>query len=123
MASYQRWNQGKDSKKKFHMLAAELRQRATKSEELLWEALRNRKLDGKKFRRQVPVGAFVLDFYCAEEKLAIEIDGKVHEAQRDADLLRQTTLESLNIRFLRFSADQIEQSLDAVLEQIRETLS
>ena len=61
--------------------ARDLRQRGTPAEELLWDALRNRRLDGLKFRRQHPVGPFVIDFCCPSRQLAIELDGEVHVSQ------------------------------------------
>jgi very-short-patch-repair endonuclease len=120
MSGYERWKQQQIVKRKMHVLASELRQRSTHSEELLWEALRNRQLGGRKFKRQVPIGAFVLDFYCAEEKLAIEIDGKIHQWQENEDALRQQTLESLGIRFLRLTSEQVENDFDGALEIIRQ---
>lgn len=102
-----------------HVLAAELRQRGTKSEAQLWQALRNRRLDGRKFRRQVPIGAYVVDFYCPEERLVIEVDGSVHVGQEAADQLRQELMEALGLRFLRFGAGEIEGDLEAVLRKIR----
>jgi very-short-patch-repair endonuclease len=61
--------------------ARDLRIRQTAAEVMLWEALRNRRLDGVKFRRQHPVGPFVIDFCCPERRLAIEVDGGIHAAQ------------------------------------------
>jgi very-short-patch-repair endonuclease len=60
-------------------LAAELRKNMTDAEKVLWQQLRNRKLGDLKFRRQHPVGIFILDFYCHEKKLAIEVDGGIHK--------------------------------------------
>ena len=119
MATHERWQVPNDLKKKMHVLASELRQRSTKSEAILWAALRDRKLGGRKFRRQVPIGAFVLDFYCAEERLAIEIDGGIHRSQQDADTLRQEGIETLNIRFVRVSSEQVEKDLSSVLQTIQ----
>ena len=119
MATHERWQVPNDLKKKMHVLASELRQRSTKSEAILWAALRDRKLVGRKFRRQVPIGAFVLDFYCAEERLAIEIDGGIHRSQQDADTLRQEGIETLNIRFVRVSSEQVEKDLSSVLQTIQ----
>ena len=59
-------------------LAAEMRKNMTYAEKVLWQQLRNRKLDDLKFRRQHPVAIFILDFYCHEKKLAIEVDGGIH---------------------------------------------
>ena len=85
----------------------------------MWQALRNRKLEGRKFRRQTPIGAFVVDFLCAEEMLVVEVDGKIHESQREADALRQEIIESLGLRFVRVTAEQVESDLPNVLNVIR----
>ena len=119
MADYERWKAPRDLKKKMHVLASDLRQRSTKSEALLWNALRDRKLDGRKFRRQDPIGAFVLDLYCADERLAIEIDGGIHQLQQEADKLRQEIIETLSIRFVRVTSAQVESDLSAVLQTIQ----
>ena len=74
-------------------VARTFRKEPTRSEKLLWQELRNRKLEGRKFRRQRPVGPFVVDFYCREERLVIEIDGAVHGGQSAADQERQELLE------------------------------
>jgi putative DNA methylase len=100
-------------------IARKLRREQTASEEILWQVLRNRQLDDRKFRRQQPVGAFVLDFYCADERLAVEVDGPIHENQKEADAQRQEILESLGIRFVRLTAAQVEDDLAGALAQIR----
>jgi very-short-patch-repair endonuclease len=100
-------------------VARQLRKTPTPSEETLWAALRQKQLDGRKFRRQVSIGAFVVDFYCWAEKLVIEVDGGIHELQRGADAERQALIESLGLRFIRFSAEQVETNLPAVLKGIR----
>ncbi len=103
--------------------ARQMRKEPTRSESLLWSALRNRRLASRKFRRQHPVGRFILDFYCQEERLAVEVDGPVHETKRQADGERQQILESMGIRFLRLSAALIESDLPAALAAIEEALS
>ncbi|MEW6579887.1 MAG: endonuclease domain-containing protein [Chloroflexota bacterium] len=100
-------------------IARQLRQEATPSEDILWQALRNRQLDGRKFRRQQPVGPFVLDFYCSAERVAVEVDGPIHESQREADRVRQHMLESLGIRFVRVPAHLVEHDLPQTLRTIR----
>ncbi|TVR25567.1 MAG: endonuclease domain-containing protein, partial [Anaerolineaceae bacterium] len=100
-------------------LARNFRKEPTQSEAILWQAIRNRQLDGRKFRRQQPVGAFVLDFYCADERLAVEVDGRIHETQQEADRLRQELIEELGIRFVRVTAEAVEKNLSSVLQQIR----
>lgn len=97
-----------------------LRRRATKSENILWQALRRKRLGGLKFRRQHPIGASVLDFYCHELKLAVEIDGPIHtgQANKDRDRVRQEIIELHGIQFLRFTSDEVENNLNAVLTTI-----
>ena len=100
-----------------------LRKLPTRSECLLWEGLRGRRLDGRKFRRQHPVGRFVLDFYCPAEKLAIEVDGSTHDSSVKADEERQEILESLGIAFIRLPAELVETDLPAALAIITTTLA
>lgn len=99
-------------------VARRFRKEPTPGEALLWQALRNRRLGGRKFRRQQPIGPFVVDFYCAEERLVIEVDGPVHLGQGRQDRDRQRLLESLGLRFLRLKTDEIENSLASALERI-----
>ena len=115
----ERWSIPAELKAKMHELAADLRKEHTPSEEILWQAIRNRQLGGRKFRRQNPIGAFVVDFYCSEERLVVEVDGGIHESQIEADKLRQEILESLGINFIRVTAEQVEQDLESVLTLIR----
>jgi adenine-specific DNA-methyltransferase len=104
-------------------VARESRKEPTPGEALLWQALRNRRLDGRKFRRQQPIGPFVVDFYCAEERLVVEVDGPVHLGQVQSDRERQALLESLGLRFLRVNTAQVESDLEHVLTTIRTALS
>ncbi len=101
-----------------------LRNHATSHEELLWSHLRRRQILGYKFRRQFSVGAYVLDFYCPELKLAIEVDGSSHDSIRSQrnDLERQTYLEGFGIRFLRFRNDEVEFQTDGVIAAIRKDI-
>jgi len=99
-----------------------LRPRQTLSESLLWQALRNRKLCGAKFRRQARVGHYIVDFYCAPHGLIIEVDGAIHARQRTDDEHRQRTLEAAGLRVIRVAAAACEQDLAGVLELIRREL-
>ena len=101
-----------------------LRQNATPAEQLVWQRLRDRQVENCKFRRQYGVDAFVLDFYCPELRLAIEIDGDSHnsEAAVAYDLARQRTIEALGIQFLRFTNREVSGQLDTVIEQIAQTV-
>jgi len=106
-------------------IARQLRKEQTKSEEILWQALRNRKLDGRKFRRQHPIAPFVVDFFCAEENLIVEVDGSVHDSpeQQALDAERQSLLESLGLRFLRLRAEAVESNLSECLNTIQSAFS
>jgi very-short-patch-repair endonuclease len=101
-------------------VARQFRKRPTRSEAILWQALRDGRLGGRRFRRQQPFGPFVVDFFCASERLVVEVDGPVHETQREADALRQQLLESLGLRFLRVPAALVEEDLPSALAAIRD---
>ncbi len=94
----------------------------TPTETVPWEELRDRRLGGLKFRRQHAIRRFVVDFYCHELGLAVEVDGGIHDEpdQHARDVERQALLEELGVRFLRFSNQDIEDRLPAVLATIRE---
>ncbi len=98
--------------------ARELRRRATEAERVLWERLRNRRLGGLKFRRQHPLGPYIVDFYCAEHRLVIEVDGPIHERQKERDALRTEYLEAYGYRVLRFTNEDVLTDIEAVLERI-----
>ena len=92
----------------------------TKAESLLWDALRKHKLDGCKFRRQHPALGYILDFYCSEVKLGIELDGNVHRDpnQRTYDTQRTDDLAELGIKLIRFWNFEVEKNLQGVLHRI-----
>jgi very-short-patch-repair endonuclease len=108
----------KELKQKMLEVAREFRKDPTPSEDMLWQALRRKQLEGRKFRRQQPIGPFVLDFYCAEERLAVEVDGPIHIEQQAADEQRQALIEETGIRFVRVTAEQVENDIDDVLQII-----
>ncbi len=101
-------------------IARGLRQRETYAEDVLWECLRSRRLDGFKFRRQHAIAdsTFVVDFLCYEARLVIEVDGAIHKEQEHQDRDRQRTIESLGYTVIRFSNDDIKQRLPSILGQI-----
>jgi len=103
----------------FHA-ARELRSEMTPAEVSLWESLRHRRLEGLRFRRQHAIGRVVLDFYCAARKLAIEVDGGIHDtapqAERDAE--RTRVLAGLGIRVLRIRNDEVFTDIASVLHRI-----
>jgi len=102
-----------------------LRKNQTEAETLLWNELRSRRLVGLKFRRQHPVKDFVLDFYCHEYYLGIEIDGSVHlsEEAKEYDLNRTVVLEELGITILRFKNEEIRDNLSCVKTEILKVVS
>lgn len=100
-------------------LAREFRKKPTKSEDLLWQALRGKMMNGLKFRRQQPVGPMILDFYNSEFRLAIEIDGPIHEFQVASDRERQEVLELLGFNVLRIPAELVESNMPTTLDVIR----
>ncbi len=103
--------------------ARQLRVQSTRSEKLLWNALRGRRIAGLKFRRQHPLGRFVLDFYCPDLRLAVEIDGDIHSTQKAADEERQRILESMGIRFVRLPTKLVEDDLLVALRKIEDAAS
>ena len=105
--------------------AKELRRNQTDAERLLWSLLRNRQLGGFKFRRQKPIGNYIVDFYCQEKKLIIELDGGGHgeEVQAAYDKLRNQKLLEQGYFVLRFWNHQVFQETEAVLKRIWEILN
>ena len=99
-----------------------LRNDAPKAEQLLWHHLKSKHLHDFKFRRQYSIGPFIVDFYCPELRLAIEIDGDSHfqEGAQEYDKRRQKYIEKFNIKFLRFNNIDVYQNMDGVLETICE---
>lgn len=103
--------------------ALELRREMTPAERCLWQVLRGNALDGAYFRRQHAVGPFILDFYCAKSKLAVEVDGGHHLQQAAYDAERTRWLESeKSIRVIRFTNEDVTQNLGAVVDMIRTAL-
>ncbi|RRV25550.1 endonuclease domain-containing protein [Stutzerimonas nitrititolerans] len=100
--------------------AKRLRNNLTDCERLLWRRLRNRQLSGYKFRRQHPFPPYVLDFYCAELRLVVELDGGQHygDVGLEKDRLRTDYLERQDLRMLRFSNLDVLQNLEGVLAEI-----
>ncbi|BCX03095.1 MAG: hypothetical protein KatS3mg053_1033 [Candidatus Roseilinea sp.] len=118
----ERWHVPEALRRKMVAVARDFRKNPTPSEAILWQALRGKQLDGVKFRRQQPIGPFVVDFFASSHRLIVEVDGPIHETQKAADEARQRLLESLGLRFVRLPADLVERDLPAALERIREAL-
>ncbi len=101
--------------------AKELRQRMTDAERAIWFAVRDRRLGGFKFRRQVPVGGYIVDFLCIERWLIVEIDGGQHNP--DVDQERTAHLLALNYGVLRFWNNDVFANLDGVLQTLHQHLT
>jgi len=101
-------------------LAKELRRNMTLSEVLLWNELKNKQVLGYDFDRQRPICNFIVDFYCKELSLAIEIDGDTHIYRYDYDDERQRSLEKLGVHFLRFEDIEIKKNMNNVLRVIED---
>ena len=102
--------------------ARALRKQATDAERLLWKHLRSRQLDGHKFRRQTPIGPYVVDFLSLEDRLVIELDGGQHADQNDKDQARSARLAGWGFRVLRFWNHEVLGNTEGVLQAIREAL-
>ena len=103
-------------------IARRLRAEAPGPEEVLWKQLRNRRLDGWKFRRQTPIAGFIVDFCCWEARLSIELDGAQHAAQPLADAERRRAIEANGFLEIRFTNDEVRERLHWVLTEIRRAL-
>ena len=102
--------------------ARELRKTSTEAERLLWKYLRRRHLNGHRFRRQHPIGSYIVDFYCFARSLAIELDGGQHGQQGHYETERTTFLESQGLRVLRFWNSEVLGDVQAVKQVILNTL-
>jgi very-short-patch-repair endonuclease len=97
-----------------------LRKKMTSSEKILWQYLRNKKFLGKIFRRQHPVSQFIVDFYCHQAKLVIEVDGSIHNIKenKEYDENRTFELESFGLKVIRFKNEEIKNNIQYVLKII-----
>ncbi|MCG9891436.1 MAG: endonuclease domain-containing protein [Thermosynechococcaceae cyanobacterium MS004] len=102
-------------------LARQLRHNMTQGEVILWQHLKRRQMCGLDFDRQRPIDAYIVDFYCKRLRLAVEVDGNSHDGEvaQQNDFVRQTRLESLGVRFLRFSETQVCHQTQSVLNTIK----
>ena len=98
--------------------ARALRRNGTPAEEVLWEAVRDRRLEGLRFRRQHPAGDFIFDFYCPIAKLVVEIDGDVHLEQPERDAARDAKVATFGYHTLRIRNEEVLHDLPAVLARI-----
>lgn len=100
--------------------AYQMRREMTPAERFLWSALRLNQLDGLGFRRQHPLGPYILDFCCPSIRLVIELDGDSHHGREEDDLAKTTHLESYGYRVIRFQNQEVLTNLPGVLSRIRE---
>ena len=100
----------------------ELRKNLTSAEAFLWKQLQQRKLEGRKFRRQHSIENYITDFYCPEERLIIELDGQVHcnSIAQEKDENRTKILENLGFRVIRFENKMVFDNLQSVLQEIKD---
>src|SRR5262249_3526781 len=98
--------------------ARRLRQHQTDAEGILWFRLRGRRLAGWKFKRQVPIDRFIVDFVCADAKVIVELDGSQHAVRTRQDEERTKTLEAMGYLALRFWNNDVMSNPDGVLEEI-----
>ncbi|MDD4902574.1 MAG: endonuclease domain-containing protein [Patescibacteria group bacterium] len=108
---------------KLKQLARNLRKEGTLSEVLLWKKLQKKQMQGYNFRRQKPIDNYIVDFFCPELNLAIEIDGATHGFKEKYDDDRQKKLESLGVKFLRFTETNVRENLWAVSEEIKDLVN
>ena len=96
-----------------------LRNNPTPAEAILWQYLRRSQLGGYKFRRQQPIGPFIVDFYCSSLKLAIELDGSSHDGKDGYDGYRESSIEGRGVRLVRFTNSEVMEDMEGVLTEIR----
>jgi len=100
-----------------------LRKNMTEAELKLWERLKGKQMLGLRFRPQHPIDMFIADFYCHPVKLVIEIDGGIHQStyQKEYDFGREGELENWGIQVIRFTNEEIENNINQVIKQIKQT--
>jgi len=100
-----------------------LRENLTFHEKLLWEKLKHKQICGKRFRRQHPIYFFIVDFYCHEARLVIEIDGEIHKNQKEYDDGRSAEMERYYIKVIRFKNSEVENSIEDVINIITDEVN
>lgn len=99
--------------------AKKLRREMTLAEVLLWNRLKRRQVLGYDFDRQRPVGKYIVDFYCKELRLGLEVDGRSHDVKEQADLFRQDELRKAGVELLRFWDAEIKRDMQSVLTRLK----
>ena len=107
------------------LLRQSLRNNATSAEAILWRALKGKQVDGLKFRRQFGVGPYVLDFYCPEIRLGIELDGGIHRTGNtyEYDTMRTRFMAENRIRVMRFDNEVVYNNIEGIIEAIKNACS
>ena len=100
-------------------LSRKLRLTMTPAEKLLWERLRKRNMNGLRFRAQHPIGRYIVDFFCHEHNLVLELDGAIHKKQEPYDRVKDAYLKAFGYTVLRFTNDSIFHDMEHVLAQIQ----
>ena len=100
--------------------ARNLRKRLTDTERFLWSQLRARQIEGCKFRRQTPIGKYIVDFVCHEQRVIVEVDGGQHSEKAEEDRIRDKWLGEQGYRILRFWNNEVLTNIEGVLEVIRD---
>jgi very-short-patch-repair endonuclease len=103
---------------KLKAFSRKLRNNSTLAEVLLWNELKARKMLGYQFMRQKPIGEYIVDFYCSELKLVIEVDGESHRFKLEKDMKRHQWLEKLGLNILRFDDLEVKKDMKQVLRTI-----
>ena len=104
-----------------HERAKKMRRDMTPAESVLWKELKTNKLNGLHFRRQQIIDGYMADFYCHQHALIVEVDGSIHEFQKEYDKEREDQLIARGFRIIRFTNDEIEHNLKGVLQKISKT--
>ena len=100
--------------------AKKLRREITPLEKILWKHLKANRLNGLHFRRQQIIHGYFVDFYCHQHELIVEVDGGVHETQKEYDAEREAYLRALGFRIIRFTNEEVEKDLKSVLRKLIE---
>jgi very-short-patch-repair endonuclease len=99
-------------------LAREKRHEPTPAEDFLWQHIRGRQVASAKFRRQHTIGRFIVDFFCVQAKLVIEVDGEIHQYTQEEDAIRQEFIEAHGFTVLRFTNDEVLKHIGTVIQTI-----
>ncbi len=116
------WENYEFTKPEIIRRAQELRQKATPSEQIIWDILRDRQFLGLKFRRQHPISQYIADFYCAELNIVLELDGGIHTLQKEYDQERDLFMQKMGITIFRFSNSEVN-NIEEFLKKLQEDIS